>query len=50
MPLNRGEVILTFVANVGQPGGKFRPALVVQANHNNARLNETPLLAGHQLR
>ena len=36
MPLNRGDVILTFVANIGQPGGKVRPALVVQSNYNNA--------------
>ncbi len=45
MPLNRGDVILTVVANVGQPGGKVRPALVVQSNHNNARLNETIIAA-----
>ena len=37
MPLNRGDVILAFVANIGQPGGKVRPALVVQSNYNNAR-------------
>ncbi len=41
MPLSRGDVILTFVANIGQPGGKVRPALVVQSNYNNPRLNET---------
>ena len=45
MPLNRGDVILTFVANIGQPGGKVRPALVVQSNYNNARLNETIIAA-----
>ena len=45
MPLTRGDVILTFVANIGQPGGKVRPALVVQSNHNNARLNETIIAA-----
>ena len=45
MPLNRGDVILTFVANVGQSGGKVRPALIVQSNHNNARLNETIIAA-----
>ena len=43
--MNRGDVILTLVANVGQPGGKVRPALVVQSNHNNARLNETIIAA-----
>ena len=45
MPLTRGDVILTFVANVGQPGGKVRPALVVQSSSNNARLNETIIAA-----
>lgn len=45
MTLNRGDVVLAFVANTGQPGGKVRPALVVQSNHNNARLNETIVAA-----
>ena len=45
MPVNRGDVILTYVANVGNPGGKVRPALVVQSDHNNARLNETIVAA-----
>jgi mRNA interferase MazF len=45
MPVTRGDVILTFVANVGSPGGKVRPALVVQSDHNNARLNETIIAA-----
>jgi mRNA interferase MazF len=45
MPVKRGEVILTYVANVGSPGGKVRPALVVQNDHNNARLNETIIAA-----
>ena len=45
MPVNRGDVVLTFVANVGSPGGKVRPALVVQSDHNNARLNETIIAA-----
>jgi mRNA interferase MazF len=39
--VTRGDVILTFVLNVGSPGGKVRPALVVQSDHNNTRLNET---------
>ena len=43
MPVKRGDVILAFVANVGTPGGKVRPAVVVQSDHNNARLNETIL-------
>lgn len=45
MPVSRGAVILTYVANVGSPGGKVRPALVVQSDHNNARLNETIIVA-----
>ena len=45
MPVSRGDVILVFVANVGSPGGKVRPALVVQSDHNNARLNETIIAA-----
>jgi mRNA interferase MazF len=45
MPVKRGDVVLTYVANVGSPGGKVRPALVVQSNQNNARLNETIIAA-----
>lgn len=45
MPVNRGDVILTFVENVGRPGGKLRPALVVQSDRNNTRLNETIVAA-----
>ena len=45
MSVNRGDVILAFVAHVGTPGGKVRPAVVVQSDHNNARLNETILAA-----
>lgn len=45
MPLKRGDVILTYVPNVGSPGGKLRPALVVQSDHNNVRLNETIIAA-----
>jgi mRNA interferase MazF len=41
MPVNRGDVILAYVLNFGSPGGKVRPALIVQSDHNNARLNET---------
>ncbi len=43
--MNRGDVILAVVPNVGSPGGKKRPALVVQANVNNARLRETIIAA-----
>jgi mRNA interferase MazF len=45
MPVKRGDVILAFVPNVGAPGGKMRPALIVQSDHNNARLGETILAA-----
>src|SRR5262245_17600566 len=45
MPVKRGDVILAFVPNVGSPGGKLRPALIVQSDHNNARLNETIIAA-----
>ena len=45
MPINRGDVILVYVMNIGSPGGKVRPALVVQSDHNNMRLNETIIAA-----
>jgi mRNA interferase MazF len=45
MPVKRGDVILAFVPNVGSPGGKLRPGLIVQSDHNNARLNETIIAA-----
>jgi mRNA-degrading endonuclease toxin of MazEF toxin-antitoxin module len=45
MPVKRGDAILTYVPNVGASGGKVRPALVVQSDHNNARLNETIIAA-----
>ena len=45
MPVKRGDVVLAYVANVGGPGGKMRPALVVQADHNNTRLTETIIAA-----
>jgi mRNA interferase MazF len=45
MPVKRGDVVLTYVPNIGSPGGKVRPALVVQSDHNNARLNETIIAA-----
>ena len=43
--MNRGEVILAVIPNVGGPGGKKRPALVVQSDLNNARLRETIIAA-----
>lgn len=45
MSVKRGDIILTFVLNVGSQGGKKRPALVVQSDHNNARLDETIIAA-----
>lgn len=45
MPVKRGDVILAWVPNVGSPGGKLRPALIVQSDHNNSRLNETMIAA-----
>ncbi|MGC8638518.1 MAG: type II toxin-antitoxin system PemK/MazF family toxin [Isosphaeraceae bacterium] len=45
MSINCGDVVLAYVANVGSLGGKIRPALVVQSDHNNARLNETIIAA-----
>jgi mRNA-degrading endonuclease toxin of MazEF toxin-antitoxin module len=45
MPVNRGDVILAYVPDVGSPSGKVRPALVVQSDHNNTRLNETIIAA-----
>ena len=45
MPVKRGEVIPVYVPNIGSLGGKVRPALIVQSDHNNARLNETIIAA-----
>ncbi len=39
--MKRGHIILAFISNVGTRGGKKRPALIVQADFNNARLSET---------
>ena len=43
--MKRGDVVLTFVANVGGAGGKVRPAPIVQSDHTNARLKETIIAA-----
>jgi mRNA interferase MazF len=45
MPVSRGDVVLTYVPYVGASGGKLRPALVVQSDSNNIRLNETIIAA-----
>ena len=45
MTVSRGDVILAYVPNVGSPGGKVRPGLIVQSDHNNVRLRETIIAA-----
>ena len=50
MSVKRGDVILTYVPNIGSFGGKVRPALVVQSDHNNARLSETAAFSAPQIR
>jgi mRNA-degrading endonuclease toxin of MazEF toxin-antitoxin module len=30
--MRRGDIVLTFVPNVGSAGGKLRPAVVVQSD------------------
>jgi mRNA interferase MazF len=39
--MNRGDVVLVHVPFVGTPGGKTRPALIVQSDRLNVVLNET---------
>jgi mRNA interferase MazF len=41
MAVSRGDVVLTHVRFSSGPGGKVRPALVVQSDHNNQRLQDT---------
>lgn len=43
--MNRGDVILAFIPHVGSSGDKKPPALIVQSNLNNIRLNETIIVA-----
>jgi mRNA-degrading endonuclease toxin of MazEF toxin-antitoxin module len=45
MSVSRGDVVLAYLENIGSAGGKVRPALVVQSDVNNARLNETIIAA-----
>src|SRR5262245_30041118 len=45
MNVKRGDVVLAFVPFIGSPGGKLRPALIVQSDHINGRLNETIIAA-----
>jgi mRNA interferase MazF len=41
MAVNRGDVVLVFVQFSSGVGGKVRPALVVQCDRNNQRLQDT---------
>jgi mRNA interferase MazF len=41
MRVHRGDVVLLPIAFTSGGGGKLRPALVVQSDHNNVRLNDT---------
>ena len=38
--MRRGEIVLVFVPFVGAPGGKSRPAVIVQCDALNAALRE----------
>jgi mRNA interferase MazF len=40
MPVNRGEIILAELPFSDGSGSKIRPALVVQCDHNNHRLQD----------
>jgi mRNA interferase MazF len=41
MRVQRGDVVLLPIAFTTGAGPKFRPAVVVQSDHNNLRLNDT---------
>lgn len=41
MPVNRGDVVLVSVPFTSGTASKTRPVLVVQADHNNRRLQDT---------
>ena len=41
MKVQRGDVVLMPIAFTSGAGVKLRPALVVQSDHNNVRLNDT---------
>ncbi len=41
MTVRRGDVVLLPIAFTSGGGAKLRPALVVQSDHNNVRLNDT---------
>jgi mRNA interferase MazF len=41
MRVRRGDIVLLPIAFTTGGGAKLRPALVVQSDHNNVRLNDT---------
>jgi mRNA interferase MazF len=41
MNVRRGDVVLLPIAFTSKVGAKLRPALVVQSDHNNVRLDDT---------
>ena len=41
MRVQRGDVVLLPIAFTTGAGSKLRPAVVVQSDHNNLRLNDT---------
>lgn len=43
MPLSRGDIVLAELPYSDQSGSKLRPALVVQNDHNNRRLQDVIL-------
>ena len=43
--MRRGDVVLVHVPNVGSPGGKMRPAVVVQSDLLNGTIRETIIAA-----
>jgi mRNA interferase MazF len=45
MNVQRGDVVLVPLPFTSGGGGKVRPALVVQSDHNNRRLNDTIVAA-----
>ena len=41
MIVTRGDVVILDVPYADRPGSKFRPVLIVQNDHNNARMENT---------
>jgi len=41
MPVSRGDVVMAFYPFASDPRGKRRPALVIQNDRDNARLQNT---------